>query len=93
VSQVHLKEGISTGMKMLLFIPMSKSCIQQSLELLPWIKLWNGQDLEVLGLVDRDHSLLGGEHGKSSFWRYKTKPGTFLWVPLPAPADVALEEF
>jgi hypothetical protein len=81
VSRGHLKEGISTG--------IIKSCIQQSWELLHWIKLWAGHNLEVLEPKDwfgQGHDLLGGEYDKSGFWRYKTKPGLSCgYAHLPRP--------
>jgi hypothetical protein len=70
VSRGHLKEGSSTGMSMLSFVPMNKNCIQQSSELLPWIKLWAGHDLEVLEPKDwfeGGHNLLGAKYNRAGF--------------------------
>ena len=40
----------------------------------------------------RGHNLEGGAKDEKGFWRYSVRPGTFLWAPPPAAADVALEE-
>ena len=76
-------------------IPFHRNALEQSSELLFWIKTWAGNDLEVLTPENwyvRGHDLLGSSHDARSCWRYTEKPGKLLWVSPLAAADTALEE-
>jgi hypothetical protein len=95
VSRGQMKEGVSAGASMLSFIPFHLSAIDRSDELIAWIRSWAGPELEVLAPEEwfgRGHDHEGGQKDEAGFWRVKTRPGIFLWVPPPAAADVAIEE-
>jgi hypothetical protein len=95
VSRGHLKEGVTTGEDMLSFIPLHLSAVQRSEKLRGWMQSWLGIQAEFLEPEDwfeRDHDHDGGSKDGKGFWRTKTRPGTFVWTPPPAAADVALEE-
>ena len=95
VSRGHLKEGVSTGADMLSFIPLHLSALQRSASLKGWLQSWLGTHAEFLEPDDwfeRGHDFSGGAKDSQGFWRPRILPGTFVWSPPPAAADVALEE-
>jgi hypothetical protein len=95
VSRGHLKEGVTTGEDMLSFIPLHLSALHRSETLKDWIKSWLGNQAEFLEPEDwfeKGHDMSGGFKDSKGYWRPKILPGTFVWTPPPAAADVALEE-
>ena len=59
------------------------------------LESWMGKDIEFLtpeGWFTQGHDQKGGAHDAQKFWQHKIVPGTFVWTPPPAAADVALEE-
>jgi hypothetical protein len=95
VLQEHLKEGVSTGEDMLGFIPLHLSALQRSETLKSWIQSWLGNQAKFLEPADwfeRGHDMSGGSKDSKGYWRPKILPGTLVWTPPPAAADVALEE-
>jgi hypothetical protein len=96
VSRGQLGQGVTAGTDMLSFIPLDKSALERSPILLKdWIQAWSGSGTEFLqpeGWFERSHDLIGGELDEYGHWAPKHKSGTFVWVPPPAAAAVAIEE-
>jgi hypothetical protein len=91
-----MKEGVTAGEDMLSFVPISNSALDMYLPLKKWISYWEGgSSVEFLTPEDwfkRGHNLLGGEYDQKGFWRHHVVPGTFVWAPPPAAAEVALQQ-
>ena len=95
ISRGEMNEGIGQGQKMLSFIPLHLSALDRYPPLSDWIKTWAGHPVEILSTnqwFTRGHGHDGGSYDKSGFWRPHLRPGTFIWIPPPAAADVSLEE-
>jgi hypothetical protein len=96
VSRGQMKEGVTAGETMLSFVPIAISALAMHLPLKEWLSSWGGgSSVEFLAPEDwfeRGHDLLGGEYDQKGFWRHKVVPGTFVWTPPPAAAEVALEQ-
>ena len=43
-------------------------------------------------LFVRGHDLYEGSYDDKGYWSHKEKTGTYLWIPPPGAADVAVEE-
>ena len=96
-SRGHMREGVALGLSMLEFIPFNVSAIDRTPGLRPWLLSWMGQETEVLtpeGWFTRGHDHVEslGSSDEKGFWQHSFQTGTFLWVPPPAAANVALEE-
>ena len=94
-SRGQLREGVCIGARMLDFIPWNLSAGERTPLLVPWLKTWLGDNAEFLdpaGWFTRGHDHLGGSFNPLGFWNHKIVPGSFVWTPPPAAADVALEE-
>jgi hypothetical protein len=80
---------------MLSFIPFHLNSIEHSPDVEYWLESLLGPNLEILSLegwFERGHDILQGKMDAKGFWRNMIKPGTFVWNPPPAAADMALEE-
>jgi hypothetical protein len=94
-SRGHFKEGVSIGENMLTFLPWNESAFERTKLLEPWLLAWMPPKTEVLtpeGWFTRGHDQLGGAFDRHGFWQHQIVPGSFIWAPPPAAADVALEE-
>jgi hypothetical protein len=95
ISRGNLKEGVASGQSMLSFIPLHLNALERQPNLKAWISEWAGTELEYLSPEDwftRGHDIDGGELDSLGFWRPIYRSGTFVWLPSPASADVAMEE-
>ena len=95
VSRGCLKEGVASGLPMLSFIPLHLNALERQPDLNSWLQMWMGNDFTILKPEDwfsRGHDITGGYEDELSFWRTTHKSGTFVWIPPPAAADVAIEE-
>jgi hypothetical protein len=96
VSRGQMKEGVTAGEAMLSFVPIAISALNRFPSVKEWISSWaGGESVEYLSPEDwfeRGHDLLGGEYDQKGFWRHRVVPGTFVWAPPPAAAEVALEQ-
>jgi hypothetical protein len=95
ISRGSLKEGVSLGQSMLSFIPLHLSATERSPSLQEWMLKWMAVEAVFLTpseWFNRGHGLVDGKKDHQGFWRYNYTPGTFVWAPPPAAADVALEE-
>jgi hypothetical protein len=53
LSRGNLTEGaVMTGHSMTSYVPLSKTALEQSKDLEPWVRSWAGTDLEVLSPDD-----------------------------------------
>jgi hypothetical protein len=80
---------------MMLFIPFHQTALQRLPGVRDWSVSWLGNDSDFLSPQDwfgRGHDVSGGAVDPKGFWRSTFKPGTLVWLPPPAAADVALEE-
>ena len=90
---------------MLSFCPWHLSALDRNENLKGWLTTWLGKEVEFLSPSDwyiRGHDISGGEFvsptewstDKSNlkFWRHHHKPGTYVWSPPPAAAQVCVEE-
>jgi hypothetical protein len=80
---------------MLEFFPLHLSAIQRHPGLEAWLLSWLGSKAEVLRPEDwfeRAHDLDEVFYDRRGYWRNRHKKGTFIWVPPPGDARVALEE-
>ena len=99
LSRGNLLEGVMKGVDMLSYIPLHKTPLERSKELLKWILSWckddqEKQEVEVLAPKDwfvKGHDLDGFEI-KNGFKHPKFKTGTYIWQPPPAAAEIACEE-
>jgi hypothetical protein len=95
VSRGTLSEGVAGGSNMLEFIPLHLTAIDRHPQLEQWLLSWIGSDAEVLSPSDwfeRGHDHDEGFYDKNGYWRIRHRKGTFIWVPPPAAAEVAVEE-
>lgn len=97
LSRGVLLEGVMKGEPMLDFVPLNKSAVKRSAELLPWIQSWwgSGQEepLNPEQCFFEGHGLVGGERNAEGIWMPRTMThGHFIWTLPPAAAEVALEE-
>ena len=82
---------------MLSFVSLSQTAFERSPTLLPWLYSWLGNSAEVLAPIDwytRGHDVAEWLPPTTTDFlaRPLIKPGTFIWAPPPAAADVAIEE-
>ncbi len=95
ISRGLLTEGVMGGAPMLSFVPLHLSAFERHAPIKTWVTSWAGTNVEFLSPKDwftRGHDHDGGEIHADGFWRPKVVPGSFVWSPPPAAADVALEE-
>jgi len=95
ISRGEMKEGVSVGEYMMQFCPWGQNALERSTHLESWLKDTFGKQVEFLSPDDwfrRGHDHSSKYKDTKGFWRIKTRPGTFVWTPPPAAADVALEE-
>jgi hypothetical protein len=95
ISQGCLREGVGTGNSMLSYIPLHLNAGECNTGMKEWIERWAGKDIEFLSPEDwfvRGHDIIRSVKDKLGFWQTETKHGTFVWMPPPAAADVAVEE-
>ena len=81
------------------YIPLDKSVLERSKEIVPWIKSWadSNQDSEweILSAMDwfeRGHDVIGGQKNEEGIWIPEHRKGNFIWAPPPAAAETALEQ-
>jgi hypothetical protein len=95
VSRGHQKEGVAVGHNMLSFIPLNETPLERTSSLKPWLQSWLGAEAEFLEPEDwfeRGHDQKGGFNNEYGMYTPNISPGTFVWTPPPAAADVALEQ-
>lgn len=95
VSRGRLTEGVSIGKAMESFCPWHRLPLDVSPRLYGWLQSWLGKKFELLEPKDwyiRAHDLWKGETDHLGFWRWETKPGTFVWNLPPGAANVAIEQ-
>jgi hypothetical protein len=96
VSRGCMKEGVAaSGQGMLTYIPLHLSATQRNPGLTTWLRTWIRTPFEILtpeGWYERGHGLCGGYRDELNFWYGIKKPGTFIWCPPHAAAEVAMEE-
>lgn len=95
VSRGRLTEGVSIGQAMSSFCPWHKPPLEVSPLLSSWLESWLGKKFEILEPKDwyiRGHDLWKGQTDSLGFWRWETKPGTFVWNLPPGAANVAIEQ-
>jgi hypothetical protein len=79
LSRVDLSNGVMVGKSMLDFVPLNKTAFDRS----PSLKAWFGEWTKGLN---------GFEFLNHEDWFTRAhKDGLFLWSPIPAAVDVALE--
>ncbi len=94
-SRGHFKEGVSIGENMLTFLPWNESAFERTELLEPWLLSWMPTKTEILtpeGWFTRGHDQLGGAFDRHGFWQHQIVPGSFIWAPPPAAADVVVEQ-
>lgn len=81
---------------MLSFVPLDQGAIERCSKVLPWVWSWCGdRDIEPLtpkGWFEEGQGAVGGATGPDGIWIPKHQEGKHLWAPLPAAADVTVEE-
>ena len=96
LSRGQLNEGVMNGGSVMRdFVPLHLSALDRTSGLPQWVDSWAGSTPLVLTPTDwfeRGHDIDGGCTGVDGFWRPVVSPGTYLWAPPPAAADVALEQ-
>jgi hypothetical protein len=95
LSRGNLTKGVMLGRTMTSYVPLSATALEQSPGLEMWIRTWAGLDLQVLSPKDwfsRGQGIAGYFISKENVRLPSYKAGTFLWVPAPAVASVAIEE-
>jgi len=98
-SRGSLMEGVMAGADMLMFVDLSRSGIDCYPPLLDWVCSWMGRPkLEALtpkGWFEEGHGISGEALDGHNVWipLHCKRDQMFLWAPLPAVADAALEEF
>jgi hypothetical protein len=95
VSRGHSKEGVAVGHNMLHYIPLNETPLERTSSIKPWLQSWIGAEAEFLEPEDwfeRGHDHKGGKINEYGMYTPNISPGTFVWTPPPAAADVALEQ-
>ena len=95
VSRGNLSEGVMSGKPMAEFLPFHLSALDRAPALLPWVRSWMGNELEVLtpeGWFERGHDFDGSQKNCDGYWMPGLRSGIYVWAPPPAAADTALEE-
>ena len=97
LSRGNLLEGVMKGEKMLSFIPLHKSALDEQDNLECWIRSWipNGKEAHVLKPEDwfvKGHDIAGYTTNLDGITIPVIKDGTYIWSPPPAAADVAIQE-
>jgi hypothetical protein len=81
VSRGQLREGVTAGELMLLFIPSKEDPLDRTPRLKSWIKSWTAESAEFLspeGWFERGHNHRGGSEDAKGFWRPRIVKGTFV---------------
>ena len=95
VSRGNMRLGVTAGKDMIEFCPWAKNPLEASPILKGWVKKWAGEQSIFLSTRDwflRGHDITGGFYNDKKFWYPTISPGTYVWYPPPAAADVCLEE-
>jgi hypothetical protein len=97
VSRGYLGQGVMAGETMVAHIPIHISAVERARDLVPWIRSWSEVDSILLseqGWFESGHCVQGWKMGKDGFERpiLSGKRKTYLWIPLPIAAEVALSE-
>ena len=97
VSRGYLGQGIMAGETMVAHIPVHVSAVERSLDLVPWIRSWCGEDSTLLvpeGWFGLGHGIDGWSQGSDGFERPNlvATSRTFVWTPPPIAAEVAIAE-
>jgi hypothetical protein len=96
VSRGFLALGVMAGEAMSSFIPIHKTALERLPEFVEWTKQWAGAKALVLEPMDwfaTGHDIDGWTMGSDGFERPVLHEGrTYIWVPPPFAADVALAE-
>ena len=97
LSRGNLSEGVMGGVDIHTFVPIHKTALDRSPELMDWLSSWTNH--EGIFLKPRDWFTTGQEIREGE-WEYnsegikfpKVKPGTFIWTPPPVAGGIAIEE-
>ena len=99
VSRGYLGHGIMAGQSMSAFIPIHLGANERrgGGGVVPWIKAWSGEDailLDAMGWYQSGHDIEGWVDEEGGFSRpvIADGPRTYIWVPPPIAAEVALGE-
>jgi hypothetical protein len=96
VSRGFLALGVMAGEAMSSFIPIHRTAQERSVAFVEWIKQWTGSDsvvLDPMGWFSTGHDIDGWLTCPDGFDRPELCEGrTYIWVPPPFAADVALGE-
>jgi hypothetical protein len=96
LSRGQPKEGVDIGHNTLSYMPFDLTPpLERSSVLKPWFQSWIWAEAEFLELedwFDWGHDKKGGFLNNYGMYTPNISPGTFVWTPPPAAADVALEQ-
>ena len=98
VSRGFLGQGVMDGQAMSAFVPVHMTAVERSGgNLVPWIREWAGNDVVILdemGWFEEGHDVEGWNLDADGFSRpiIATKGKSFVWMPAPMAAEVALAE-
>ena len=98
LSRGTLLEGVLAGRDMLSFIDIAKTAVERHPGVLNYINSWAGKAILAPLLAEEwfveGHGIIGGGKDANGIWipDHAKNGQTYLWMPPPVIADVALEE-
>ena len=93
----NLAEGVMCALQMKDFVPTNQDTFKQSPKLRNWLNEWTNQEWTFL---DAPGWFTTGQELCDDLWEINpegmmilsTEPGTFVWLPPPVVAGIAMEE-